>query len=92
VAPDSVSRRLSTFTNERSPGHSPAVLRYSRQPFGKLRRVVHGPALPPFDASVPLVQGGGVIVRQALQSRPVPCLEQVPDILIQLPLVLFHRQ
>ncbi len=80
AAPTSVSRRRSTFTTGRSPGPGSAQVFQATGP-------VCRPALPPFDASVSPVQGGGVIAEAGRPARSIPGLEQVSNILVQL---LYH--
>ena len=50
------------------------------------------PAFPSFPASVVLVQGGGIVIGHTLKACCFSFLKQVFQVLVQVSLVLFHRQ
>ena len=50
------------------------------------------PAFPPFHPSVSFVHGLGVVIGRPVKVRCCGLLEQVSDALVELTLILFHRQ
>ena len=55
-------------------------------------RIGDGPAFPPLDSAMSLVHGLGVIVRHPVKAQCLGPCEQVSDALVELTLVLLHRQ
>ena len=82
-----VSRRPTTLTTERNPGQS-----FPGAQVFQTGRVAYGPAFPPFNAPVALVQSGGVVMGHSVKARLLRTREQVSHILVQPALILFDRQ